>query len=427
MEIKPISLHLCRNEAIGDSGVAALSAAIRTISSRNEGVVIFDCLDLSACGVGNAGVEALSIAFEKNPCCVRHLILSDNQISDEGAAALGRALSADVERRGLDTLDLSNNKDIGDSGASAIALALEKRMISNIIIRSCQIHADGASSFGKALKSLVSGPTPHSLNIDLSGNPLGILRKKAKSGGYSATAIKSKASATTAAYMSLINKTVQKGLKDLGVAGPSTVESDDEEEGEMDEEQDKNNEESKKKCGLIALANAFLDTDQHNNDESAGDAVHSNPVSAVEKFPSIQLGLRRCSLDTMAAEALAAVIQKARESFSIDLAMDATMNYVLEDKMVEALRGDSDRQNYLHEMAERHLEAMELLRIAKQRAMVAAEAAAARAKHEAHLENSWGASVEMGEEEDWEEDLSDDGFDEERDSDQEYEEDGEEW
>lgn len=390
--------------------------------------MIFDCLDLSACGVGDAGVEALSIAFEKNPCCVRHLILSDNQISDEGADALGRALSADVKRRGLDTLDLSHNKDIGDSGASAIALALEKRMISNIIIRSCQIHADGASSFGKALKSLVSGPTPHSLNIDLSGNPLGILRKKAKSGGYSATAIKSKASATTAAYMSLINKTVKKGLKDIGVAGPSTVESDDEEEGDLDEEQGKNNEESKKKCGLIALANAFLDTD--NDDESAGDVAHSNPVSAGAKSPSILLGLRRCSLDTLAAEALAAVIQKARESFSIDLAIDATMNYVLEDEMVEALRGNSDRQNYLHEMAERHLEAMEFLRIAKQRAAVAAQAAAARAKHEARLENAWGASVEMGEEEeDWEEDLDDDGFDEERDSDQDYEEEdeGEEW
>jgi hypothetical protein len=370
-------------------------------------------------------VEALSIAFEKNPCCVRHLILSDNRISDEGAAALGRALSADVTRRGLDTLDLSNNKDIGDSGASAIALALEKRMVANIIIRSCQIHADGASSFGQALKSLVSGPMPHSsLNIDLSGNPLGILRKKAKSGGYSATAIKSKASATTAAYMNLINKTVQKGLKDFGVSGPSTVESDDEEEGEMDEEQDKNKEESKKKCGLIALANAFLDTD--NNDESAGDAADSHPVSTGEKSPSIRLGLRRCSLDTMAAEALAAVVQKARGSFSIDLTMDATMNYVLEDEMVEALRGDSGRQDYLHEMAERHLEAMEFLRIAKQRAMVAAQAAAARAKHEAHLENSWGASVEMGEEEeDWEEDLEDDGFDEEWDSDQDYE--AEDW
>jgi hypothetical protein len=427
VEIKPISLHLCRNEAIGDSGVAALSAAIRTISSKNEGVVIFDCLDLSACGVGDAGVEALSIAFEKNPCCVRHLILSDNHISDEGAAALGRALSADVKRRGLDTLDLSNNKDIGDSGATAIALALEKRMISNIVIRSCQIHADGASSFGKALKSLVSGAMPPSLNIDLSGNPLGILRKKAKSGGYSATAIKSKASATTAAYMSLINKTVQKGLKDLGVAGPSTVESDDEEEGDMDEEQDKNNAESKKKCGLIALANAFLDTDT--DDESAGDAAHSNPVSAAGRVPSIRLDLRRCWLDTLAAEALAAVVQKAKESFSIDLTMDATMNYVLEDEMVEALRGDSAHRDFLHEMAERHLEAMEFIRISKQRAKVAAEAAAARAKHEVRLENAWGASVEMGKEDEWEEDLDDDGFDEEWDSDQDYEEEdeGDEW
>jgi hypothetical protein len=94
----------------------------------------------------------------KNLLCVRHLDLSNNQISDEGAATFGRALASDSNTEKLtgrvETLDLSNNKDIGDSGAKAIAGALEKGTLTNLILCSCHIHTDGAACFSKSLRAI---------------------------------------------------------------------------------------------------------------------------------------------------------------------------------------------------------------------------------------------------------------------------------
>jgi hypothetical protein len=61
-------LHLTRNEAIGDAGAAALSAPIQMVTSKNEGVTVFAVLDLSGCGIGDTGAEALAIAWEKTYC-----------------------------------------------------------------------------------------------------------------------------------------------------------------------------------------------------------------------------------------------------------------------------------------------------------------------------------------------------------------------
>jgi hypothetical protein len=58
-------------------------------------------------------------------------------------------------------------------------------------------------------------------------------------GKYSATALRSKATATTTAYMNLIGKTVQKELEDLGIADAAdTLESDDEQEADMNNEEE---------------------------------------------------------------------------------------------------------------------------------------------------------------------------------------------
>jgi hypothetical protein len=59
--------------------------------------------------------------------------LSSSKISDEGAAALGRALSSGKSGR-LETLDLSNNKDIGDYGALELAATLECTCNSSVLI-----------------------------------------------------------------------------------------------------------------------------------------------------------------------------------------------------------------------------------------------------------------------------------------------------
>jgi hypothetical protein len=330
----------------------------------------------------------LAIALESGDCCVRHLDLSSNNISDEGAVALGRALSSNPGRRGLETLDLSNNQNIKDSGATAIAGAFEKNMIRNILIRSCHIQADGAAAFAKALKSLGRRSSKLSnLRLDLSGNPLGILRKKSKPG------LKSMASSTAGAYISMIGKTVQKGLQDFGTNGPS-AESDDDEDAKMNgmEEEDDAQDPSKVKCGALAFANAFIDSE----DDKASSTTNQAACAA----PRVELGLRRCFFDTRAADALAAVKHVARESMAMDLTMDVTMNNVLEDEVVLALSGDSELEEYLNEMAERHLEAWEALRVARERARRAAEAAGARIAAEAKLEASWGAPVEIGGEDD---------------------------
>jgi hypothetical protein len=372
-------------------------------------------LNLSACGIGDTGAEALAIALENHPVCVRHLDLSNNQISDEGAAALGRALASasDDDLGRLETLDLSHNKGIGDAGAKAIAGALEKGSVNNIILRSCHIHADGAAAFAKALRAIGrrrrnTTERPQSLRLDLSGNPLGILRKKVKSSGggkYSATALRSKATATTTAYMNLIGKTVQKGLKDLGMSEGSagTLESDDDEESKMDGEEEEEDP-SMIKCGALALAGAFLGDDDEEDNENTN--TQGPVVENAAEACKVDFGLRHCSFDTRAAEALAAVLQEAKSSMSMDLSMDVRMNQVLEEEWVAALRGDPDHESNLNEMAERYLEAAEAIKIARERSIHAAKVAAARMRAEDDMERAWGAPVEMGEDDDeWDSDA----------------------
>jgi hypothetical protein len=382
-------LYLTRNDGIGDAGTAALAAAIRTVADAkkdSEDTVVFDVLDLSGCDVGDTGVEALAIALNMHP--VRHLDLSNNQITDEGAVVLGQALENMESGKQL-SLDLSHNKDIGDAGAKAIAGAMEKGVLCNVIMRSCHIKADGAACFARALRQVgqSKGIKPP-LRVDLSGNPLGILRKKSKSGGgkYSATALKSKATATTAAYVNLIGKTVFKGLKDLGIADtPDTLESDDEEDAKMNGEDEDDDDPSKITCGALAFASAFIEDE----DEDQMDSVETETNKSEPCI--IDFGLRQCSFDTKATEALAAVRQEAKNRYSMDLVMDVRMNNVLEDEMIASLRGDPDYESKLAEMAERHMEDMEVLRAARQRSLGAARAAAARMREERSMEASWDA------------------------------------
>ncbi|KAL3941680.1 MAG: hypothetical protein SGBAC_003993 [Bacillariaceae sp.] len=399
IEIKPMSLHLTKNEDVGDGGAAALSAAIRSIASKKNkdaaAVVVFDVLNLSACGIGDTGAEALAIALEDHPSSVKHLILSNNHITDEGAAILGRALTASKDKSGrLESLDLSHNKAIGDAGAKELAQTIEHDSVGKLILRSCHIRADGISSFASVLKNVSKRKTdqPKKVEIDLSGNPIGILRKNKKSGGYSASALKSKATATTAAYMNIIGKRVQKGLKEFGLSETqSTLESDDEEEMGMDNDNTfGGSEQQETKCGALALADAFIDEDDGEQSEADESSAKKTQVY------TIVLGLRHCALDTRAAEALAAVIHEGKEKMGLNIQADVRMNNVLEDDMVVALRGDKELESDLVEMAETHLEALEQIREARRRAVEAVKAAADRMRAEAELEGAWGSAMDMG-------------------------------
>mmetsp|Transcript_39624 Transcript_39624/g.44615 ORF Transcript_39624/g.44615 Transcript_39624/m.44615 type:complete len:803 (-) Transcript_39624:2098-4506(-) len=451
----PLVLDLACNEGIGDAGVAALAAAIRTVASQqqreknnikkkkkstvqlegDEGGTeisasttehghdftstmtrtIFERLDLSGCKIGDVGAEALAIALENNPLCIQHLDLSNNQISDVGAVALARALGVSNNKKqnssprsisGLvETLDLSNNKDLSDRGARELSRSFQSDTITNLILRSCNIQADGASCFGNALRVMASQADVSSSSssttvnveatlrrIDLSGNPLGILTAKKSSGNkYSATALRSKATATTAAYMNIIGKKIR-GISEniIGDEGLDTLESDDDDENRMegDDEDD-----YKTKCGALSLAEAFIDNENHTEGIHSGTIEESGVKSTFnETIVHFELGLRHCSFDTRAAEALAAVLQESRQKYPrVNLIMDMTMNNILEEDIIASLHGKSGYNDQLADMAENYLDVLEVLREARERALKATQLAAARAKAVAEREMAWGS------------------------------------
>ncbi|KAI2503298.1 hypothetical protein MHU86_11128 [Fragilaria crotonensis] len=334
---KPLSLHLCGNPDVGDAGAAALAAAIRGSTSDST---IFSTLDLSACGIGDAGAEALALALEGHPGCIERLILSNNAISNSGASSIARGI-ADSKTQ-IEWLELDNNPGISNVGAVALADAIGMGYIRNLSLRSCEVKADGAKAFGDCLKALAIQQTSAQFSIDLSGNPLGMLKKKKKE------SLKNKATATTASYMNYIGKQIKSGLKDVGLdtmLGTSSVESDDDEEERMGEGNGNDSSDEPTRCGAKAFASAIVlsEEEQHR----AGDA-------------------------------LAATIVQAKERFGIDLEVDVALNHVLEDSMVRALNG-SDRDG-LEDMVDRHMETVEAIRVAEARASRASEAAAARGR-----------------------------------------------
>lgn len=435
---KPLSLYLSGNSALGDVGAAAIAAAIRTICTADENAtpskppLVLEDLDLSACSIGDTGAQAISLALEcassflvksskgndssLDHCCViRNLDLSHNQISDEGALAISRGLLSGVpatfpmltrQKKGtlsnpgstkndlicLEELDLSDNKKIGDRGTVALGEAIARGRLQNLSLRSCAIYADGAASIGKALRALSNRmhDKHEIIRIDLSGNPLGVLRGKTKSdeGKYSASRLKSKASATATSYMNQGISFLKKGLKDVGMdvsplLGTQSAESDDEEEKAAAEmaglKSDDGADPSKARCGAKALANAFLE------EEDGGESLPSSRKSDITCC--VHLGLRHCFFDHGAADALAALLVAARRR-GIDLQMDLSLNPILEEDMVQSLQGNAAFGGLLNEMAERYEDAMEAIREARRRASRATGMVSARVRAETEFKGT---------------------------------------
>jgi hypothetical protein len=101
------------NEDIDDDGAAALAQELQVNTSLQE-------LHLNDNEIGDAGAVALALALQVNTS-LQMLFLSDNCIGDSGATALAQALPVQKSLRGL---YLTNNS-IGDSGAAALAQALQ--------------------------------------------------------------------------------------------------------------------------------------------------------------------------------------------------------------------------------------------------------------------------------------------------------------
>jgi hypothetical protein len=370
--VAPMSLYLSYNRDIGDAGTAAFAAMIRRLVCNDTYAPILDTLDLSACDIGDVGVEALALALEdaSSSVMIRNLVLCHNRISDTGALSLGRALHRNALGGELH-VDLSDNPLISDQGISTLLSAVEKSCLTSLKLRSCSIQADGTELVGKVLRSIACNPNHQyrSVTIDLSGNPIGILRGKSeKSSLYSASALKSKASATASAYMSQGLRFLKKGFGSIGVS--SSVESDDEEEKQLSSrgsiiDSDKS---ENMRCGFKSLAKAFLGAENHHT-------FHDDKSPEKKIF----LGLRRTFCDSAGADALAAMLIASKDHYmNVELDLDLRLNPVVEEDMINALQGKNN--DLLVEMAERHTEAMEVLRLSHERAVAASRAVAARRK-----------------------------------------------
>ena len=381
------SLHLGSNR-VGDAGAAALAAALRTAPQSSE--PLLEVLDLSTCDISDAGCEALALAIRDNPGCVRTLDLSNNRITDDGCVSLALAASGTA----LANIDLSNNKDITDRGAAALATAIERGAIKSLVIRSCSIKAAGAEALGTALCALASSKkvdiADEEYSLDLSGNTFGIQNVEKKKG--SASLLKSKASATTKAYMGFLGKKLRSGLNQAGISGfvPSAESDDDEEEldGDLiDGDYDEGSESGKSggKCGARAFADAIV------GENSVAGSKQISPLG--EKRLRIRIGMRRCFLDERAADSLAAAIVCGRDSHNMDISCDVAMNSALDQSTVSAL-AEKDDDELISDMSTKYFGVLEALRIAQQRAREATEAARARARAENAFGSAFGGGLD---------------------------------
>ena len=130
--------------AIGASGAATFGEALQTNSTLIQ-------LNLRGNKIGEKGAVALGKAMQSN-CTLTHLNLRSNYInSNEGIAAIARALQSSCGR--LTRLDLCQN-DITCSGATAIAEALHTNSsLTHLYLKWNEIKSPGASAFAKALEA----------------------------------------------------------------------------------------------------------------------------------------------------------------------------------------------------------------------------------------------------------------------------------
>lgn len=392
---RPSILRVGGNQAIGDAGAVALAASFRLAvpSSYHQSGLddnehstqhVMEELDISSCGVGDAGAEAFALAIAFNPGCLTRLDLSNNKITDVGAIALGRALveanrlkvsRGDKSSVALEELVLDNNVGIGDEGCAALAGALACGAVKAMSIRSCTVRAEGASAFGKAIKSLEKKYTqtivnePTHFSIDISGNQFGTFLTKKKKG---AAMLRDKASS----HMSFISKSLQSRWKGAGSSMGLTAESDDDEEsvmgGIIDEEGGEKLLLQIARCGARSFCGEIL------NDE---ESTQKQPRRAIDYPLSLSVGMRQCCLDQGALDALSASIVNMKES-GVDLAIDVSMNRDVEQATVDALQGEKKENDLLQTMAENHNEALDIIRQARQRSALASQSAADRARVE---------------------------------------------
>ena len=144
---------------IGDTGAAALGEVLRTNTTLKE-------LYLAANNIGETGSEALGKGLQSNRT-LTHLNLRFNHcIGDSGAAAIARALQ--IRGTKLSRLDLGFNK-ISSSGTTSISEALcVNSSLTHLGLRCNKINSSGAATIAKSLQS-----NRTLIHLDLRSNEIG--------------------------------------------------------------------------------------------------------------------------------------------------------------------------------------------------------------------------------------------------------------
>ena len=129
-------------EMIGPEGGSALAKALRLNCTLTY-------LDLQYNNISDSGAAALGEVLRTNTT-LKELYLKDNRIGEIGSEALGKGLQSN---RTLTHLNLEFNLDIGDSGASAIAKALQSSgsKLTWLDLSFNKISSSGATSISEAL------------------------------------------------------------------------------------------------------------------------------------------------------------------------------------------------------------------------------------------------------------------------------------
>jgi len=159
---------------VGDVGTITLAGALRA----GDGPLPFNVsVALGSAGVGAYGATALAEALRQPTTTVRTLTLEWNdQLGDEGAAALGNALRHNSALRSLGL----ERCGVGDVGAAALGVALRDNPASQLHelrLEGNRIGVDGAAHLAAALSTVpregeLTGAATRLRTLGLALNPL---------------------------------------------------------------------------------------------------------------------------------------------------------------------------------------------------------------------------------------------------------------
>ena len=124
---------------ITDAGASAIGQGLKDNKTLEE-------LHLGSCSIGPAGTQGLAEGVFSS--ALKRLVLNDNMIGDEGAAALGARLK---ENKSLEELELYDCK-IGTAGAQGLAEGLFSSALTSLNLSDNRIGVPGAKALAGALK-----------------------------------------------------------------------------------------------------------------------------------------------------------------------------------------------------------------------------------------------------------------------------------